>query len=78
MNSGGSLLDFFTVGARAYVDSQNPERAYVNDPTPRTQDGAAGSSQVTSYYEVLRNPLVIAAAVVAGAVVILLIAKAAK
>lgn len=77
-NGSGSLLDFFTVGARAWVDSQNPGRQYVNSPTPYTQDGPAGQSQATSYYDVLRNPVVIVAGAAAAVVLVILVAKAVK
>lgn len=74
MDAGGSLFDFFRVGANAYVDA-NTGGGNVNDPTPNTQDGPAGQSQVTSYYQVLRNPLVIGAAVLAGVLIVALVLK---
>ena len=73
--AGGTLLDFFTVGARAWADSNSGGASGVNNPVPNTQDGPAGQSQVTSYYEVLRNPLVIGAAVLAGVLIVALIVK---
>lgn len=75
MQSGGSLLDFFTVGARAWADSNSGGSSGVNNPVPNTQDGPAGSSQVTSYYQVLQNPLVIGAAVLAGILIVVVALK---
>lgn len=68
------ILSFFAGGLSALTDSQLGSSG-VNDPTPYTQDGPQGQSQVTSYAEVLQSPLVIAGGVL---VVVLLVAVVLK
>lgn len=75
MQAGGSLLDFFTVGASAWGDSQVAKAAIANNPVPNTQDGKSGQSQVTSYLEVLQSPLVIGGAILVGVLLVALVLK---
>lgn len=65
----------FAGGLGAWVDSQRAEQGYVNNPVPRTQDGPQGSSQITSFDEVLKSPLVIGGAVLLIVLVGVLVLK---
>lgn len=69
------LRDIFVGGLGAWVDSQRYETGTVNNPVPYTQDGQAGSSQATSYSQVLNSPIVIGGAILLAALLVIVAVK---